>query len=185
VHGERGTRTVTKHSAGLLLCRRRSDRIEVLLVHPGGPWWSTKDAGSWSIPKGEYGAGEDPRTTAIREFHEELGQPPPMEQMLSLGEVRQPGGKRVVAWAVSGDLDVSAVTSNTFELEWPRGSGVVRTYPEIDRAGWFEPAEARRKLLRGQLPFLDRVAELVGELVDEPRTAGPPSGRRAVASPDV
>jgi predicted NUDIX family NTP pyrophosphohydrolase len=148
---------VPRRSAGLLLHRPAAvpGGREVLLVHPGGPFWARRDDGAWSIPKGEPEPGEDPWSTALREFGEELGVAPPAGPAVPLGEVRQPGGKLVTAWAVEGDLDVSAVVSTTFDLEWPRGSGRVRTYPEVDRAGWFDLGQARVKLLAGQLPLLD------------------------------
>jgi predicted NUDIX family NTP pyrophosphohydrolase len=149
-----------KLSAGLLLYRSPPGRgLEVLLVHPGGPIWARRDAGAWSIPKGEYLADEDPVARAEIEFEEELGRPAPDGDRVDLGEVRQAGGKRVRAWAVAGDLDVEAVTSNTFDMEWPRGSGVLRSFPEIDRAAWFGLDEARTKLLTGQRPLLDRLAD--------------------------
>jgi predicted NUDIX family NTP pyrophosphohydrolase len=143
--------------------------IEVLVVHPGGPFWARRDAGAWSIPKGEYEEGEDPEATARREFHEEVGQAPPDGQLVPLGELTQAGGKRVSAWAVQGDVDVSGATSNTFEMEWPRGSGRIRVFPEVDRVEWMPVARARTKLLKGQVPFLDRMMEEVGgRAVDGP-----------------
>jgi predicted NUDIX family NTP pyrophosphohydrolase len=149
-------------SAGLLVYRRRPGGPEVLLVHPGGPFWARRDDGAWSIPKGEHGPGEDPLHVALREFREELGaEPPAGEPPASLGELRQPGGKRVSAWAVEGDLDVSEVRSNTFAMEWPPRSGRTAEFPEVDRAGWFDLATARRKLLPGQVGFLDRLEELL------------------------
>ena len=150
-----------KLSAGLLVYRRTDDGIEVLLVHPGGPFWAKKDDGSWSLPKGEYEPEEDPLAVALREFEEETGQPPPDHAEAEwLGEQRQPSGKVVSAWAVEGDVDVSDITSNTFEMEWPPRSGRTQEFPEVDRAGWFGPDEARRKILRGQVGFLDRLSEL-------------------------
>lgn len=144
-----------RRSAGILLYRLAGTGPQVLLVHPGGPLWARKDEGAWSIPKGEYEPGDDPRAAALREFEEELGRPlPPESPLIELGTVRQPGGKLVTAWAAQGDLDAAAVRSNTFELQWPPRSGKVRQYPEIDRAAWFTLDEAREKLLRGQLPFL-------------------------------
>jgi predicted NUDIX family NTP pyrophosphohydrolase len=149
-----------KRSAGLLVYRRSDDGLEVLLVHPGGPFWARKDDGAWSIPKGEYEPSEDPLEVALREFEEELGaEPPDVTGALPLGELRQPSGKVVSAWAVEGDLDVSDVRSNMFEMEWPPRSGRTQEFPEVDRAGWFSPDQARRKLLRGQIGFLDRLAE--------------------------
>jgi predicted NUDIX family NTP pyrophosphohydrolase len=143
-----------KRSAGLLLFRRRS-ALEVLLAHPGGPFWSRRDAGAWSIPKGEYDPDEEPLAAARREFLEELGLPAPDGPLIPLGEIRQPSGKLVTAWAVEADLDPTAIVPGTFELEWPRGSGQLQTIPEIDRVAWFPLDEARVRLLEGQRPFLD------------------------------
>jgi predicted NUDIX family NTP pyrophosphohydrolase len=149
-----------KRSAGLLVYRLVDHEPEVLLVHPGGPYWAKKDDGSWSIPKGEYEPDEDPLEVAIREFREELGiDAPGATDPMFLGEVRQPGGKIVSAWALPGDLDVTVVRSNTFSMEWPPRSGRTGEFPEVDRAGWFDLETARRKLLRGQLVLLDRFAE--------------------------
>src|SRR5918993_854386 len=129
-----------KRSAGLLVYRPSDDGLEVLLVHPGGPFWARKDDGAWSIPKGEYEPSEDPLEVALREFEEELGaEPPDSTDALPLGELRQPSGKVVSAWAVEGDLDVSDVRSNLFEMEWPPRSGRTQEFPEVDRAGWFGP----------------------------------------------
>ena len=151
-----------KLSAGLLVYRRTGGELEVLIVHPGGPFWAKKDDGAWSVPKGEYEPDEDPLEVALREFEEEIGaEPPDHATAVSLGELRQPSGKVVRAWAVEGDLDVSEVRSNTFEMEWPPRSGRTQEFPEVDRAGWFGPEEARRKLLRGQVGFLDRLEELL------------------------
>jgi predicted NUDIX family NTP pyrophosphohydrolase len=153
---------VPKLSAGLLVYRRTGGELEVLLVHPGGPFWAKKDDGAWSVPKGEYEPNEDPLGVALREFEEEIGaEPPDHATAVSLGELRQPSGKVVTAWAVEGDLDVSEVRSNTFEMEWPPRSGRTQELPEVDRAGWFGLEEARRKLLRGQVGFLDRLEELL------------------------
>lgn len=149
-------------SAGLLVYRRGPSGIQVLLVHPGGPLWARRDEGAWSIPKGEHGPEEDALAAARREFREELGQDPPDGEPLALGEVRQPGGKRVTAWALEGDLDVGEVRGDTFEMEWPPRSGRIARFPEVDRAGWFDPEEARRKLLPGQVPFLDRLLAALG-----------------------
>jgi predicted NUDIX family NTP pyrophosphohydrolase len=132
---------------------------EVLLVHPGGPFWKNQDLGVWSIPKGETEDDVDPAATADREFAEELGTAAPSGARIDLGEVTQRGGKRVRAWAVAGDLDVTTVRSNTFEIEWPPRSGQVRSYPEIDRAAWFSLAAARAKLIEAQATFLDRLAD--------------------------
>ena len=129
---------------------------EVLLVHPGGPFWAKKDAGAWSIPKGEYAEGEDAVACALREFEEELGAPPPDRSALTeLGTVRLKSGKRITAWAAEGDLDASAVRSNTFTMEWPPRSGRMQEFPEVDRAGWFGLDEAREKLNPAQAAFLD------------------------------
>ena len=134
--------------------------LEVLLVHPGGPFWRNKDDGAWSIPKGEINAGENPEDVALREFMEELGSAP-AGRLRSIGEIRQRGGKRVYAFAMDGDLDVETVASNTFEMEWPRKSGRMQIFPEVDRAEWFTLPIARTKILDGQLPLLDRLEELV------------------------
>lgn len=151
-----------KLSAGLLVYRRVDGEPEVLLVHPGGPFWAKKDDGAWSLPKGEYEPSEDPLEVALREFREELGiDPPDADGAVPLGELRQPSGKRVSAWALEGDADVSDVRSNTFEMEWPPRSGRTQEFPEVDRAGWFGVEEAGRKLLRGQVGFLDRLREVI------------------------
>jgi predicted NUDIX family NTP pyrophosphohydrolase len=151
-----------RRSAGILLFRRRAGDIEVLLGHLGGPFWTRRDAGAWSVPKGEYGDDETPEAAARREFEEELGVPVPAGALLELGEVRQSGGKRVTAWALEGDLDPSQVVPGTFELEWPRGSGRLRTFPEIDRAAWFDLDAARERIVAGQRPLLDRLRVRVG-----------------------
>jgi predicted NUDIX family NTP pyrophosphohydrolase len=149
-----------KTSAGLLVYRPNDGGIEVLLVHPGGPYWAKRDEGAWSVPKGEFEPDEDPLEVAVREFAEEIGsEPPDPAGAVSLGALRQPGGKVVSTWAVEGDLDVSQISSNTFEIEWPPRSGRTREFPEVDRAGWFDLAAARGKLLRGQVGFLDRLEE--------------------------
>lgn len=148
-------------SAGLLLHRRRGGQIQVLLVHPGGPFWARKDAGAWSIPKGVIDPEEDLLGAARREFAEELGSPAPLTDPTSLGDVRQQGGKVVTAWAVEGDLDVTSIVSNTVTVEWPRGSGRQITFPEVDRAQWFDLPTAREKLLDGQRPFLDTLAQVL------------------------
>ncbi|OBH07251.1 NUDIX domain-containing protein [Mycobacterium sp. E1747] len=146
-----------KLSAGVLLYRTRDGVVEVLIAHPGGPFWARKDNGAWSIPKGEYADGDDPWAAAQREFAEELGLAVPPGVRLELGQLKQSGGKVVTAFAVRGDLDVTDARSNTFELEWPKGSGRLREFPEVDRVGWFSVAQARVKLLKGQLAFLDRL----------------------------
>lgn len=147
-------------SAGLLMYRRSAEGPSVLLVHPGGPFWKNKDNGAWSIPKGEMSDGEDPLAAAIREFQEELGTRPTGD-FAPLGEVVQRAGKRVLAFAVEGDLDVAAIESNSFALEWPPRSGRIAQFPEVDRADWFSLALARDKILEGQRPFLDRLADLL------------------------
>jgi predicted NUDIX family NTP pyrophosphohydrolase len=155
-----------KLSAGILLYRIRDRRLEVLIAHMGGPFWANKDDAGWSIPKGEYGEGEDPFVAAQREFTEETGSPPPAGVALELGEVRQPSGKRIIAWAFEGDLDPQTVVSNSFSMEWPRGSGQQREFPEIDRAEWFDSATARRKLVPGQVPFVELLERRLGETGD-------------------
>ena len=149
-----------RRSAGILLYRRAANDLEVLLVHPGGPFWTRRDAGAWSIPKGEYESEDDPLAAARREFEEELGSAPPGAEPLELGEVRQTSGKLVRAWALDGDLDATAAFSNTFTVEWPPRSGQMREFPEVDRADWFMLAAAREKINSAQAAFLDRLAEL-------------------------
>ncbi|KAA9153724.1 NUDIX domain-containing protein [Amycolatopsis acidicola] len=144
----------------MLLYRTGNGPLEVLLGHMGGPFWARKDEGGWSLPKGEYGEDETPEAAARREFTEELGLPVPEGELIPLGEVRQSGGKTVTAWALRGDVDPAAVVAGTFEMEWPRGSGRMREFPELDRVEWFELEPARAKIVKGQRPFLDRVAEL-------------------------
>jgi predicted NUDIX family NTP pyrophosphohydrolase len=150
------------NSAGILLYRRRDGALEVLLVHPGGPFWARKDLGAWSIPKGEYDDDEDPRACALREFAEETGTQLPDRALDELGSVRLKSGKLVLAFAVEGDLDPATISSNTFELEWPPRSGRMQSFPEIDRAGWFDPATAREKLNPAQAAFVDRLEERAG-----------------------
>lgn len=145
-----------KLSAGLLLYRTGTAGLEVLIAHPGGPFWARKDDAAWSIPKGEYEIGDDPWETAQREFTEELGITPPEGTRLDLGEVRQ-SGKIVTVFAVGADLDVTDTRSNTFEMEWPPKSGRTQTFPEVDRVAWVSLDVARVKLLKGQLPILDRL----------------------------
>jgi predicted NUDIX family NTP pyrophosphohydrolase len=144
-------------SAGLLLYRGDGEAMEVLIGHPGGPFWAGKDEGSWSIPKGEYTFGEDPWEMAVREFTEEVGSPPPDGPRTDLGAVKQPSGKMLTVFAVAADLDISAARSNTFSMEWPRGSGRMREFPELDRVEWLPVERARTKLLKGQRVFLDRL----------------------------
>jgi predicted NUDIX family NTP pyrophosphohydrolase len=131
-------------------------------VHPGGPFWKRRDEGAWSVPKGEIEPGEDPVDVARREFREELGSEAPDGELTSLGSVRQAGGKVVQAWAAPGDLDVDRIESVTFEIEWPPRSGRRAPFPEVDRAGWFDLNTARRMILEGQRPFLDRLEEKLG-----------------------
>jgi predicted NUDIX family NTP pyrophosphohydrolase len=149
-----------RHSAGLLLHRdgNSAGTVEVMLVHMGGPFWARRDDGAWSIPKGEHAPSEHALAAARREFTEETGLPAPGGELIDLGEVKQRGGKLIHVWALAADVDVSAITSNTFTLEWPRGSGALREYPEVDRAAWFDLHSARAKLVKGQLPFLDALA---------------------------
>jgi predicted NUDIX family NTP pyrophosphohydrolase len=132
---------------------------EVLLVHPGGPFWARKDAGAWSIPKGEHDEGDDPRACALREFEEELGTPLPADaELIELGTVKLKSGKQVTAFAVEGDLDADTITSNTFTMEWPPRSGNMREFPEVDRAGWFDLEQAREKLNPAQAELLVRLS---------------------------
>lgn len=150
-------------SAGLLLYRVTEGTAEVLIGHPGGPFWARKDDGAWSIPKGEFDESEDAWSAARREFTEETGLPVPDGERMDFPPLRQPGGKMVTAFGVEADLDVTGAVSNTFELEWPRGSGRIRQYPELDRVQWFTVGEARIKLLKGQRPLLDQLmARLAG-----------------------
>lgn len=152
-------------SAGILLFRLGAGAPEVLLVHPGGPFWAKKDEGAWSVPKGEYGDGEEALACALRELEEELGTMPALdaEALLDLGEVKQKGGKVVRAWAAAADFDPTTLSSNSFELEWPPRSGRRQEFPEVDRAEWFGLGEARRRILAAQSPFLDRLERLLRE----------------------
>jgi predicted NUDIX family NTP pyrophosphohydrolase len=153
-------RSSNRRSAGILLHRRRDGRLEVLLVHPGGPIWARRDAGVWSIPKGEYDAGDDPFEAARREFEEELGSPAPTDAAPDdLGEVTQKSGKLVHAWAVEGDLDATTIHSNTLEFEWPPRSGRRIEIPEVDRAEWFGLDAAREKINPAQAQLLDRLEQ--------------------------
>jgi predicted NUDIX family NTP pyrophosphohydrolase len=159
----RGDVSAPKRSAGLLLYRTREGRLDVLIAHMGGPFWAKKDDGAWSIIKGEYDEREDAYAAARREFEEETGSSPPHGEPLELGEVRQRSGKRVRAWAIEGDFDPSLLRSNTFAIEWPRGSGEQREFPEIDRAEWFDAATARRKLVGGQVALLEALERRLRE----------------------
>lgn len=154
-----------KRSAGLLLFRR-VPHLEVLIAHTGGPLWARRDLAAWSIPKGEHDDEEPPNVAAAREFVEELGLPVPAGDWLELGEVRQKNGKLVRAWAIEADLDPATMHPGTFSLEWPRGSGTILQVPEVDRVQWFRPEDARPRLFSGQPAFLDRLAELLGEITD-------------------
>jgi predicted NUDIX family NTP pyrophosphohydrolase len=163
---------VVVRSAGLLLYRITPEGVvEVLLAHPGGPFWSRKEEGAWSVPKGEYDPDADALATAYREFREETGHDAPDGEPIFLGEVRQPSGKRVTAWALRGELDVTQASSNTFEMEWPRGSGTLREFPEVDRLEWVSVERARTKLLKGQVPFLDRLTQSIGSDSELPQGA--------------
>jgi len=142
--------------------RRQGPAIELLLVHPGGPFWQNKDRGAWSLPKGEYAAGEDPLAAAKREFAEELGSALPDRAFLDLDAIKQPGGKVITAFAIEGDFDPAALKSNSFAIEWPPGSGRTQTFPEVDRAQWFSPADACEKILPGQSGFITRLLETLG-----------------------
>lgn len=148
---------MARRSAGILLHRTRNGSPEVLLVHPGGPFWRNKDLGAWSIPKGEHGDDEPPRDAALREFTEETGWRPESGDLLELGEVRQRSGKTVLAWAVRGDFDPATLISNEVELQWPPRSGRTRPFPEVDRAEWFDPETARQKINPAQAEFIDRL----------------------------
>jgi predicted NUDIX family NTP pyrophosphohydrolase len=153
---------VPRRSAGILLYRLAGDAAQVLLVHPGGPFWARKDAGVWSIPKGEYDDTEDPLACALREFEEETGTALDPAEPVDLGSVTQRSGKVVTAWAAEGDLDADSIQSNTFRTQWPPRSGQWATFPEVDRAGWFGLDEAREKLNPAQAEFVDRLAERLG-----------------------
>jgi predicted NUDIX family NTP pyrophosphohydrolase len=159
---------MTRVSAGLLVYRfAEGGGLELLIVHPGGPVWKKRDDGAWSVPKGEVEGDDDWAATADREFAEELGMAPPPGPRLDLGEIVQKGGKHVRASAVAGDLDADAAESNTFETEWPRGSGQMRVFPEIDRAAWFTADEARSKLVPTQAVFVDRLIAALEGATDE------------------
>ncbi|HEY3254797.1 MAG TPA: NUDIX domain-containing protein [Polyangiaceae bacterium] len=152
-----------KRSAGILLFRRRGAQVEVLLVHPGGPFWSKKDDGAWFIPKGELEEGELPLHAARREFREELGSEPPSGEPLDLGTVKNKSGKLIYAWALEGDFELAALKSNTFQLEWPPRSGQMREFPEVDRAAFFSLPDAEPKLHQAELPLLGRLRALLVE----------------------
>ena len=151
-----------KQSAGILLHRVASGRVEVFLVHPGGPFWAKKDDGAWSIPKGEFVSGEEPLEAAKREFQEETSFT--IEgTFIPLNPVKQPGGKIVYAWAVEGDIDAGAISSNTFLMEWPKGSAKTKSFPEIDKADWFDLDTAKTKIIKGQLGLLEQLARKLSQ----------------------
>ena len=152
---------MAKRSAGVLMYRSDGGELNILLVHPGGPFWRNKDAGAWSIPKGEIDDGENAAEAARREFQEELGTMP-SGHLIPLGEIRQKGGKIVEAFALAGDLDTRRIVSNSFDCEWPPRSGRTQSFPEVDRAEWFTLAAAREKLLESQVPLLDRLKDALG-----------------------
>lgn len=142
--------------------RRLGGSFEVLLGHMGGPLWARRDAGAWTVPKGEYDAEEAPQDAARREFREELGLAPPDGELLELGSTRQSGGKHVTVWAVEGDVATDDVVPGTFAMEWPKGSGRIREFPELDRVAWFGTRDARERVVRAQVVFLDRLTEVLG-----------------------
>jgi predicted NUDIX family NTP pyrophosphohydrolase len=155
-----------KRSAGILLYRLVGAEPEVLLVHPGGPFWAKKDLGAWSIPKGEYGDSEEPRACALRELEEELGPAAPtlaVDSLIELGEVKQKGGKVVTAWAAEAEFDPAKQRSNTFSMQWPPRAGVEREFPEVDRAEWFAPAEACRRINPAQVALVERLLDRLGD----------------------
>jgi predicted NUDIX family NTP pyrophosphohydrolase len=149
-----------KESAGIVLYRYCDSKLEVFLVHPGGPFWKNKDAGAWSIPKGEFEPGENPLEAAKREFHEETGYSLD-GSFIPLRPVRQPGGKVVHAWALEGDCEAESIASNSFTMEWPPRSGRLQEFLEVDRAGWFSVEPARKKILKGQLMLLDELQRIL------------------------
>jgi len=151
-----------KQSAGLLLYRTQSNQVEVLLAHPGGPFWAKKDLGAWSIPKGEFADDEEPLAAARREFEEELGTKAPEGETLELGSAKQSSGKVVYAWAIEAPLDPKHVKSNTFEMEWPPKSGKTQEFPEIDKVQWYSLAAAKQKIVKGQVPLLEKLAGILG-----------------------
>jgi predicted NUDIX family NTP pyrophosphohydrolase len=150
-----------KTSAGVILYRTHQGALQILIGHMGGPLHARRATGSWSIPKGEYGPDEDPRSVALREFHEEMGSPLPSTDLVPLGTVQQSRSKRVTAWAAQGDFDAARSVSNTFTMEWPPGSGREQEFPEIDRAEWVDLATARERLIPGQIPLLDALTTML------------------------
>lgn len=161
-----------KQSAGLLLYRLKNAKTEVLLVHPGGPFWAKKDKAAWSIPKGEF-TNEDPLAAAKREFQEEVGIPAPEGDYADLGQFKQPSGKIVFAWALQHDLDLSLFKSNLFEMEWPPKSGQHQSFPEADKAQWLSLAAAKIKIVKGQVPILDALAAITGHSFEAEPEAAP------------
>jgi len=157
-----------RQSAGLLMYRRRKGVVQILLIHPGGPFWANKDAGAWSIPKGEFSGDENALTAARREFEEETGFLP-AGRFVQLTPVKQPSGKVIHAWALEGDLDATAIRSNTFTLEWPPQSGVHQEFPEVDRAAWFTIEAAKEKIIKGQTDFIDELQRIIE--TDSPEAA--------------
>jgi len=151
---------MSKHSAGILLFRFGNEKLKVMLVHPGGPFWAKKDNGTWSIPKGLFEEKENPIDAAKREFKEETGFEVDGE-FIELGELQQPSKKIIHAWALEKDLDETKIMSNTFTLEWPKNSGRLQEYPEIDKAGWFDIEQAKKKILKGQIGFIDKLVEIL------------------------
>ncbi len=171
-----------KTSAGLLMFRRCGPKLEVLLAHPGGPFWKNKDLGSWSIPKGEYSADENALAAAKREFKEETGFKPDGE-FLPLNQIKQPSGKVITAWAFEGDCSPAEIHSNVFSMEWPPKSGKTREFPEVDRADWFSLEEAKVHILKGQAGFLDRLAALIDQLpAEKPKKTLRPDSPRQIAA---
>ena len=159
---------MAKQSAGILLFRKKNGGTEVLLVHPGGPFWARKDAGAWSIPKGEFAEGEESLAAAKREFAEELGRPAPKGELIELGQAKQSSGKIAYAWAVEADFDATNITSNSFQVEWPPKSGQQQEFPEVDRAAWFSIQTARTKLVKDQSSLLQVLARHLGEQASPP-----------------
>lgn len=158
---------MVKQSAGILVYRKRESGLEVLLVHPGGPFWAKKDRGAWSLPKGEF-EGDDGLAAAKREFEEELGSTPPAGSYQELGTVKNKSGKIIYAWTVEGELDIKEIKSNTFSLEWPLKSGKEQEFPEVDRAGWFSLEVAGQKLHEAQVAFIERLADKLGAQLHKP-----------------
>ncbi|MEU6455388.1 NUDIX domain-containing protein [Streptomyces sp. NPDC047065] len=155
---------MAKHSAALLVYKLDVERgLVVLIAHMGGPFWARKNERAWSIPKGEYEEGEEARAAALREFEEEMGSQPPTNDILEMGEFRQPSGKVITVYAVEGDFDLSSFRSNTFEMEWPKGSGTIQEFPEVDRADWVTTARAGVLLVKGQVPIIEQLRDTLAE----------------------